>query len=92
MKIYCFDPKKNKKVIVGDFDKELKIFTKKVRKNHFMILEKGYGIQEEVLQNLKELGCLHINIKTKISLICTQLEDWLKQSIKNYSYGNQRFF
>ncbi len=93
MKIYCFDPKKNKTILAGEVLEEnyLSYFIKKVNKNHFMIKEHGYGIQEEVLQQLAHLGVTDIRIKTKTGIILSNLEDWLKKPIKNYGHGKQRF-
>lgn len=91
MKIKCFDPKKQRNILAGTYNEDLKIFFKKVKNNHWMVIEKAYGIQEEVLQRLKQLGCESVCIETKISNIQSKLEDWLKQPIKNYGHGNQRF-
>jgi len=91
LKIYCYDPKKSKNILAGTYYPRTYEFSKKVRKNHFMVKEHGYGIQEEVLQQLKILGCYYIYIYTKKGAIITCLEDWLKQPIKNYGHGNQRF-
>jgi hypothetical protein len=93
MKIYTFDPKKGKNVLAGEtviFNSTVQ-FVKHVNKNHFMVLEHSYGIQEEVLQQLAHLGVTNIRIKTKTGIILSHLEDWLKQPIKNYGHGNQRF-
>ena len=91
MKILCYDPKKQKNVVAGHYNETLKTFFKEVTKRHWMILEKGYGIQDIVLQQLKELGCEKICIKTKLSYINSDLKDWLNQPIKNYGHGDQRF-
>lgn len=91
MKIYCFDPKKNKNILAGEYNEFDYTFIKKVKSNHFMIKEKSYGIQDEVLQQLQKLGCLNILIITKKGLQITVLQDWLRQPIKNYGHGNQRF-
>jgi hypothetical protein len=94
MKLYCFDPKKQRNVLAGTLKVDgLKTyyFYKKVTKRHFMIKEHGYGIQEEILQRLLQEKVSRIIIKTKTSEIISDLEDWLKQPIKNYGHGNQRF-
>lgn len=91
MKLYCFDPKKKKIILAGIYNEDLKIFFKDVKPSHFMVIEKSYGIQDEILQQLKRLGCQDICIKTKLFYIQSKLEDWLKKPIKNYGHGNQRF-
>ena len=91
MKIYCLDPMKNSNVYVGDYESFNHTFYKHVSKNHYMIIERGYGIQENVLQQLKKLGCKTIMIKTVDRLYISSLLDWFKKSIKNYGHGSQRF-
>ena len=91
MKILCYDPGKKRNVLAGDYDPINHTFTKKVNKRHFMVLEKSYGIQEEVLQRLKFLRCERIVIVSKKKEIVSLLEDWLKRPIKNYGHGSQRF-
>ena len=91
MKIFCFDPKKQRNVLAGEYNPSDFTFIKKVNKRHFMVLEKSYGIQEEVLQQLKKIGCINVLIITKKKMIISLLEDWLKRPIKNYGHGFQRF-
>jgi len=91
IKIFCFDPGKKKTILAGFYNKELKTFFKKVKSSHWMRIEKSYGIQDIVLQQLNNLGCKSICIETKTSIIQSNLEDWLKQPTKNYGNGNQRF-
>jgi hypothetical protein len=91
MKIFCFDPQKRKNVYAGEYNPTNYTFSKQVNQNHFMILEKGYGIQEEVLQQLSELGCKNIVIKTLKGIQVSLLADWFKQPVKNYGHGRQRF-
>lgn len=91
MKIYCFDPKKGKNILAGEYNSFDYTFIKKVNRNHFMVLEKSYGIQEEVLQQLKKIGCINIIIITKTGQQISLLEEWLKRPIKNYGHGNQKF-
>jgi carbamoylphosphate synthase small subunit len=91
MKLFIFDPKKSKNVLCGEYDEITKTFTKKVKKNHFFIKFHGYGIQEEILNQLNQLGCRTICIKTKKSTFFSQLEDWLKQPSYDFGHGLQRF-
>ena len=87
--LYTHDPKKNKKVLAGTYKEE--IFFKKVSSRHFMVKEQGYGIQEDVITKLKELGCEGVYIETPTTTYKTKFSDWLNQEIKNYGHGNQRF-
>jgi hypothetical protein len=91
MFIHCFDPSKSKKVLAGEYNSFDYTFIKKVKKNHYMITEQGYGIQEEVLQNLEQIGCINILIIIKNKQYISLLKDWLNQPIKNYGHGEQRF-
>ena len=91
MKIFCFDPKKNSNVYAGEYNEFDHSFIKKVNSCHFMVVEKGYGIQEEVLQQLHKLGCINVVIRTAKGLQISLLSDWFKQPIKNYGNGRQRF-
>ena len=94
MKLYCYDPKKGKNVLAGILRADglsNYYFYKKVTKRHYMRIEKGYGIQEEILQRLIQEKVSRIIIKTKTSEIISDVEDWLKRPIKNYGSGSQRF-
>jgi hypothetical protein len=91
MFIHCFDPIKKKNVLAGEYNSLDYTFIKKVRKNHYMMVEHGYGIQENVLQDLERIGCINILIITKNKQHISLLKDWLKQPLKNYGHGVQRF-
>lgn len=89
MIINTYDPKKRQNVFVGYFENQ--VFYKKVSTIHFMKIENGYGIQEDVLQKLHSLNCQRIIIDNNASIFETSLIDWLKRPIKNYGNGPQRF-
>ena len=91
MKLYTYDPMKKRNVHCGDYSPEKQTFIKKVSSRHYMFIEKGYGISEEILLRLCELKCLSICIKTKNSEFISKLSDWLNCPIKNYGHGFQRF-
>ena len=91
MRIHCFDPRKNKKVLAGEYNSFDYTFIKKCKKSNYMIIEKGYGIQEEILENLKNIGCINILLIVGNKQYISLLSDWMKQPIKNYGHGNQRF-
>lgn len=87
--LYTYDPKKNKKVLTGTYKN--RIFFKTVSARHFMFKEQGYGIQEAIIEQLKELGCQKVYIETSTKTYKTEFSDWLNKEIKNYGHGNQRF-
>lgn len=91
MKINTFDPIKNKHVCAGEFDPTTLTFTKKVSPRHYMIIEHGYGISENVLRTLQELGCCKIKIITKMKEYNSILSDWMCRPIMDYGHGKQRF-
>lgn len=91
MFIHCHDPRKNTTVLAGEYNPTDFTFVKKVRPEHYMSIEHGYGIQEEVLQELKVMGCKDILIVGKEKEYKSSLEDWLKLSVQNYGHGRQRF-
>lgn len=90
-KLFCFDPRKNKTVLAGEI--ELDTFFKKVEPKHFMKIIQGYGIQENVIEQLKSKGIKNIKIITNVSQYASTLDDWLAPDIKVLDYGNgkQRF-
>jgi hypothetical protein len=91
MFIHCHDPRKNTVVLAGEYNPTDFTFIKKVRPEHYMAKEHGYGIQEEVLQDLKKMGCINILIISKDKEYISLLEEWLELSIQNYGHGRQRF-
>ena len=57
-----------------------------------MIIEKGYGIQEDAIEQLSHLECKTIKIITKKGLLYTfPFEFILNNFAKNYGHGLQRF-
>jgi hypothetical protein len=90
MIIRCHDPRKNKDVVAGEYNRDNFTFIKKVKPEHFMLAEHGYGIQEEVIQKLIILECKTIIIKTKNDTYAFNFTD-LPKDIQNYGSGRQRF-
>jgi hypothetical protein len=94
MKLYCFDPQKKKNVLAGEIMTDVfgaSYFYKKVKPQHYMIKEKSYGIQEEIIQKLLELKINEIIIETKTGQQISYIGYWLKKPAKNYGHGLQRF-
>jgi len=93
-KIRTYDPKKSKLIMAGEFDDKDKSFYKKCKPQHFMKIVGGYGIQEDVIQQLKEMDCEKIYLTTNTGKYVNPFKDWLARDIKvlNYGHGKQRFF
>lgn len=88
-KIHTYDPKKGKRLLAGQFDSG--VFYKQVKPRHYMIKEKGFGISEDVINQLKELDCKKIIIKTKKNKYEFGFDYILDRPIRNYGHGSQRF-
>jgi hypothetical protein len=91
IKLTSFDPKKNKWMFAGKFDFDTFVFHKKVNNRHFMVIENGWGVSEDVVQQLIQLDCKYIFIETKKKEYKFPFQELFKQPIKNYGHGNQRF-
>jgi len=91
MIIRSYDPRKRKTVPAGTYDIKSCTFLKKVFPQHYMIKEKGYGISEDVVEQLRQLLCEKIRIKTKNSLYEFTFNELLKSVPQNYGSGKQRF-
>lgn len=91
MIIHSFDPSKGKQVVAGEFDYQTFTFSKKVTNRHYMVIQHGYGISEDVIQQLIHLGCNTIVIKTKNKEYTFKFEELLDSPIKDYGSGKQRF-
>lgn len=91
MRITAFDEAKKKDVFIGMYDAKTKIFTKPIGKEHYMTKEKGYGIQEEAVAKLYNLGCekIHLVLETQTLEYPFPLID-LKPA-KDYGHGSQKF-
>lgn len=93
IKINAYDPKKDKEVFAGVYDTNNRTFIKTVTKRHYMIKEKGYAIQAEVMDMLNRWGCQKIIIKTKTKIYSVKFNMWYKSgTVKNYGHGDQNFF
>ena len=90
--IQTFDKKKNRKVVAGVFYEESKIYVKTVKGNHYMVKERGYGIQGDIIEDLINLDCQQIYIYSQNKKHKCLFQDWLKKcKIKDYGHGNQSF-
>jgi len=92
-RINTYDPRKDKEVFAGVYESNTGTFVKTVTKRHYMIKEKGYGIQIDVIDYLKNCGCKEIKIKTKKETYSVDFDRWVNQGkLKNYGHGLQIFF
>lgn len=89
--ILTYDKAKKTMVRAGFYNPKRRLFIKLCNSDHFMILERGYGIQEDVIQMLKREKCSKILIHTKTTTLISNLENWLKVKPKEYGHGLQRF-
>ena len=87
--VLTYDPKKKKKVVAGTLIDGA--FWKRVKAEHFMKVEQGYGIQEDVIQRLKEMKCSTVLIATPTFTYEMSFSDWERAPIKDYGNGLQRF-
>ena len=91
MRITTFDKTKNEEIFVGMYDTETRTLNKPVNRENFMIKEAGYGIQEDVVVKLRDLGCEKIVIKADNILYEFPMPLLETQSPKDYGHGMQRF-
>lgn len=91
MQLFSFDPCKNKYILAGNFDKYTGIFTKIVKPNHYMRIERGYGISEDVIEQLIQLDCQLIHIITKNKTYEFTFAEVLLIIPHDYCSGKQRF-
>lgn len=89
MKLLTFDPRKKEQVLSGVYENG--VFYRKVNASHFMRVEQGYGIQEDVVLKLQELGCKTVIMDAGINLYEIPFSSWLDSEPKDYGNGLQRF-
>ena len=91
MKLYTFDPKKLKKVLVG----EIVGYTlyKDVTPKHFMRIVDGWGIQEGAFGDAIEKGVRKVVIRTDTGKQWeSDMLDWMEHGLSaDYGNGKQRF-
>jgi hypothetical protein len=90
MDIHTYDPGRNKMVKAGTLSKD--VYTKRVNDKHFMVLEQGYGIQEDVMADIENAGCKTIRLICKRNVYHIPFETWKKKGRRsNYGHGTQVF-
>lgn len=92
MDFLAFDPRKGKKVLVGELVGDT--LFRDVEARHYMRVLDGYGIQEPAFQELVEKNIKYIVIKVKSTRDCykANIDDWkIKGRVAEYGHGKQRF-
>lgn len=92
MKLYTFDTRKQKKVLIGEIQGEALFKTVNPAK-HFMRIVDGYGIQYQAFQELKAKQIKKIIIKeTTGNQWEATLQTWIDNSkVADYGSGKQVF-
>ena len=91
MRITAFDTEKGKDVFVGMYDKKTKIMKRAVGKEHYMTKEKGYGIQDDAVAVLFNMGCEKIHLELETQTLEYPMSIFDKKTTKDYGHGNQYF-
>ena len=88
MEVRVFDPKKNHYVYVGDVKDG--IFTREIKKEHFVFKHKGYALQKEALEQLSGVKEIHLKLGGRVYK--STLDDWKAKGITDdLGHGEQRF-
>jgi len=90
MRIYTYDPYKEKKIYAGKIVGSC-FYTERKYKDHYMRIELGYGIQDDVLSQLMGHNVISICIKDEKGRHHSQIGEWYYGQPKDYGHGNQRF-
>ena len=89
--VKTFDTRRRMTVSVGCYDRESKIFTKRVELKHKLRLFNGYGIQSKVLQGLKDMGCEWVRLIQPEKSFLNPISAWLGGKEIDFGHGPQRF-
>lgn len=92
MKLLTFDPKKNKKVLIGEIAGDT--LFRDVEAKHFMNVLQGYGIQEVGFSDAISKGVKFIVLKEAHTgkRWKSDIDTWkLHGKVADYGHGKQRF-
>lgn len=91
MKLYSYDTKRKKKVFAGELKGEC--FHKHVTASHLMRSIDGYGISQDVIDQIVLEGGKYVFIHTPEGILESNLSDWQADYIKeiDFGHGKQRF-
>ena len=90
MMIRVKDPARDKTVCIGELNNG--IFVKPVnRKKHYLRVAKGYAIQKEVVDTLKDNDCKEIHfVENKSRVFTIDMTTFLNHAVSfNAGHGNQ---
>ena len=90
MRIYTYDPKKKKSIFAGETIGDT-FYTKRNNKEHYMRIEQGYGMQDDVLSQLMNQKINTICIHDEGGQHYSKIGDWYYDKPKDYGHGLQRF-
>lgn len=88
--IKTFDPQKQKEVRAGYILDG--VYHRGVKNQHYMVKEKGYGIQVDILNQLVVAGVKTIKLSARTMDMYSDLITWVqKGKTKSYGHGKQIF-
>ena len=85
MKIDVLDSIKNKKIKVGDFSEG--VYKRKVNKNQFVRMYRGWSLDVDTFNILSILDCEKIIYQYKTSIMESQFCDWSTKARKFHVEG-----
>jgi hypothetical protein len=93
MKITVHDAKKDRRVVIGDYNSDINTLTlPKDRDKHFMKIYGGYGIQQEVYERALKLGATIVIDEIGGDVYASKIKDWEAHGItREHGHGAQRF-
>lgn len=92
IKLITFDPRKNKRVLVGTLQGNTLI--RKVEAKHYMRVVDGYGIQEPAFQEIlkKKVKYIIEEVQETKDKWKSNVKDWVEHGhVADYGHGKQRF-
>lgn len=95
MKIRYYNEDMKELLSEGTYDRNLHLFSKTVnKKSHYMKVLSSYGIQEGVIEKLKNFGCKYVRLREEGEdgkLLISHLSDWVLSATFNFGCGRQKF-
>ena len=88
--LHTFDEMKMKPVKAGVIIDG--VFHRKVKNEHYMVKEYGYGIQKDVMQTLVRKNIEYIVLHAVNTILKSKVSDWISRGyLKDYGAGFQIF-
>ena len=90
MTITTWDEGKQMDVVCGHTEGDT--YYRDVKMEHFMLKFWGFGIQKEVVDQLRKMGIKNVVLKTKKKEFKSTLDKWVKLGkVENFGHGQQVF-